>query len=250
MTNANASDCPTIQNSQLEQFLLLAKGAHNGAAAALIEQAIKSNGVYVFGELLDMPNIISLKGTQYEKHLNLLKLFAFGTYRDFINNRDAYPTVSDAMIKKLRHLTVATMASKNRRISYTDLLNELGLDNRRELEDLIIDAIYADVVRGKLNQRDARLEVERSLARDVPEGNDSSTAITLLEQWCANCEAVLKTIETEADKADGRKVQHNERTVLLETKMTAVTRKPSIQEQFEDVCMQEDSKPPAKAEKA
>ena len=41
----------------VEQFVLLAKGAKGAAAAELIKQAIEAPGVYVFGELLDMPNI-------------------------------------------------------------------------------------------------------------------------------------------------------------------------------------------------
>ena len=41
----------------LEQFVLLAKSAKGAAAAQLIGQALEAQGVYVFGELLDMPNI-------------------------------------------------------------------------------------------------------------------------------------------------------------------------------------------------
>lgn len=41
----------------LEQFVLLAKTAKGAAAAELITQALEAPGVYVFGELLDSPNI-------------------------------------------------------------------------------------------------------------------------------------------------------------------------------------------------
>ena len=41
----------------LEQFMLLAKTAKGAAAVELIKQALEAPGVYVFGELLDMPNI-------------------------------------------------------------------------------------------------------------------------------------------------------------------------------------------------
>lgn len=47
---------PTSFNP-LEQFVLLAKSAKGAAAVELIKQALESPGVYVFGELLDMPNI-------------------------------------------------------------------------------------------------------------------------------------------------------------------------------------------------
>ena len=43
--------------SPLEQFLLLAKNAKNAAAAQLVRQVTEAPGVYIFGELLQMPNI-------------------------------------------------------------------------------------------------------------------------------------------------------------------------------------------------
>jgi len=46
--------------SPLEQFVLLAKSAKGAAAVELVKQASEAPGVYVFGELLDMPNIIEL----------------------------------------------------------------------------------------------------------------------------------------------------------------------------------------------
>ena len=47
--------------NQLEQFLLLAKNAKNAAAAQLIRQVTEAPGVYVFGELLQMPNISEVR---------------------------------------------------------------------------------------------------------------------------------------------------------------------------------------------
>lgn len=42
---------------ELEQFVLLSKTAKGAAAAELITRALEAPGVYVFGELLDSPNI-------------------------------------------------------------------------------------------------------------------------------------------------------------------------------------------------
>lgn len=42
---------------QLQQFCLLAKTAHGAAIFELIKQVLEAPGVYVFGELLVMPNI-------------------------------------------------------------------------------------------------------------------------------------------------------------------------------------------------
>lgn len=42
---------------KLEPFLLLAKSARGASAAKLIEQSTSAPGVFVFGELLDLPSI-------------------------------------------------------------------------------------------------------------------------------------------------------------------------------------------------
>jgi COP9 signalosome complex subunit 7 len=41
----------------MEQFILLAKGAKGMAAAELVKQALEAPGLYVFSELMDIPNI-------------------------------------------------------------------------------------------------------------------------------------------------------------------------------------------------
>lgn len=46
-----------VTGQNQEQFLLLAKSAKGAALATLIHQVLEAPGVYVFGELLDMPNV-------------------------------------------------------------------------------------------------------------------------------------------------------------------------------------------------
>ena len=50
-------DLTNVSVNPLEQFVLLAKNARGAAAVELIKQALEAPGVFVFGELLDMPNI-------------------------------------------------------------------------------------------------------------------------------------------------------------------------------------------------
>ena len=41
----------------LEQFILLAKGTRGAAIVSLINQVLETHDIYVFGELLQLPNI-------------------------------------------------------------------------------------------------------------------------------------------------------------------------------------------------
>jgi len=67
----------------LQPFVILAKSATGAACADLIKQATSANGVYSFSALLEADNVQKLAGTQHEPSLNLLRIFSWGTYRDY-----------------------------------------------------------------------------------------------------------------------------------------------------------------------
>ena len=56
-------------------------------------------------------------------------------------------------------------------MAYSDLQKRLDVNNVRELEDLIIDCIYNNLLSAKLDQRGGKLLVQGSFGRDVKEGN-------------------------------------------------------------------------------
>ena len=57
--------------AKLEQFCTLAKSARNKAAVALVKQVL-SNKIYVFGELLEMPNIAEVRSTHPRLYITAL----------------------------------------------------------------------------------------------------------------------------------------------------------------------------------
>lgn len=52
-----------IVTARLEPFLLMAKSAKGAAAAKLIQDATAAPGVFVFAELLELPNIQEVSTT-------------------------------------------------------------------------------------------------------------------------------------------------------------------------------------------
>lgn len=79
----------------------------------------------------------------YAAHFKTLNLFAYGTYKDYLENKSEYLELTPVQCKKLQHLTIATLATQEKCIPYSVLLKELDIKNVRDLEDLIIEAIYA-----------------------------------------------------------------------------------------------------------
>jgi COP9 signalosome complex subunit 7 len=49
-------------STKLEPFLLMAKSAKGAAAAKLVQDATSAPGVFVFSELLEMPNVQEVCG--------------------------------------------------------------------------------------------------------------------------------------------------------------------------------------------
>ncbi len=85
-------------------------------------------------------------------------------------------------MNKLRHLSIITFASNCKIIPYKLLLDELGIINVRELEDLIIEAFYADIIKGKLDQQNAQLEIDFAIGRDVTD-DEIDDILKILNDW-------------------------------------------------------------------
>ncbi|VDM17879.1 unnamed protein product [Hydatigera taeniaeformis] len=118
--------------------------------------------VFVFEDLRDINNIKLLDPNSESS--NLLNLFSFGTYGD--HKSPSLPPLSVAQLRKLRQLTIISACEYRHHIPYDVLLKSLELTSLRELEDLIIDLIYADAIVGKLDQQKRMLVVESVIARD------------------------------------------------------------------------------------
>jgi len=182
-------------SAKLEPFLLMAKSLKGAAAAKLIQDATSASAVFVFSELLELPNIQELgKSEQYQKSLALLQLFSYKTYQDYLQNKDLYPPLNVAQMIKLKHLTIVSLAADRRILSYSDLLQALDISNVRELEDLIIDAIYLDLFHGKLDQKEEQLEVTYTMGRDLEPGK-LEQVLAALKDWASTTSAVLTTLD-------------------------------------------------------
>ncbi|XP_022917585.1 COP9 signalosome complex subunit 7b isoform X2 [Onthophagus taurus] len=224
----------THSSNPLEQFILLAKTAKGSACLELIKQVLEVPGIYVFGELLDMPNIKELESTPNKIYLNTLNLFAYGTYSEYLLNKANYLELTPSQQKKLQHLTIVTLATKSKCIPYTNLLKELDIKNVRDLEDLIIEAVYADIIHGKLDQKNSQLEVDSAIGRDI-RAEDINVIVQCLQDWCSACEGVLSCVESQIHRANSEKNRNVQRKADIEQEIINIkkTLKTQLQERAE-----------------
>jgi len=190
------------EGAALQTYVALAKNAKGKSVVAAIQQALSATNVFVYSELLELPSVQALAGTEDAKFLDLLKIFAYGTYSDFKTAKNSLPPLSPLQIKKLQQLTIVSLAAVNKVIPYSVLQQQLEMQGGlRELEDLIIDAIYQGIVQGKLDQKSQHFEVESAMGRDLkPEALDSM--IDVLSNWSIQSESLLKSIKEKIAQAN------------------------------------------------
>ncbi|GMS94445.1 hypothetical protein PENTCL1PPCAC_16620, partial [Pristionchus entomophagus] len=107
-----------------------------------------------------------------------LQLFATGTYTDYKSFVADHPKfvseklhVEEAiLVKKIRLLTLMSLAEKNQTIPLPLLSTELGISDGEELEEFIIEAIQVNAISGKLNEKERTMQVStfqhRSFGRE------------------------------------------------------------------------------------
>ncbi|XP_060868025.1 COP9 signalosome complex subunit 7b-like [Metopolophium dirhodum] len=227
----------------LQQFVVQAQKLEGDSLVEVIKQALDCVDTFVFAELLECPNVIALETTPHAPYLHALRMFSQGTYLDYLDKKDYLPKLSEPQMKKLQYLTIVTLANKMKRIPYDVLLKELDVDNVRDLEDLIIEAIYSNVVSGELDQQSDYLEVDWTVGRDV-ESNDIDNMIDTLQQWCDSCENVLSTVQARIVDANRTKQDVLKHRAAVDNEVASV--KKAIRTQIQDEEMSVDTSGPTK----
>ncbi|KAB1278809.1 COP9 signalosome complex subunit 7b [Camelus dromedarius] len=202
----------------LEQFILLAKGTSGSALTALISQVLEAPGVYVFGELLELANVQELAEGTNAAYLQLLNLFAYGTYPDYIGE---LVKILQSLLNYVALFGCVVFMRITECIPYSVLLKDLEMRNLRELEDLIIEAVYTDIIQGKLDQRNQLLEVDFCIGRDIRK-KDINNIVKTLHEWCDGCEAVLLGIEQQVLRANQYKENHSRTQQQVEAEVTNI----------------------------
>ncbi|KAF5385574.1 hypothetical protein D9757_006731 [Collybiopsis confluens] len=185
--------------SKLELYLLMGKSMKGAAAAKLIQDATSAPGVFVFGELFELTGIQELsKNEQYKKSYALLELFAYKTFQHYTRRIFASERSSDDQVEA----SVNCLNGDGEEgkyffiLPYPQLISALAMPSIRDLEDLIIDAIYLDILRGKLDQKEAQLEVEYTMGRDLEPGKVDAL-LNALKDWASTTSAVLATLDSQ-----------------------------------------------------
>ncbi|ODN81553.1 hypothetical protein L202_01971 [Cryptococcus amylolentus CBS 6039] len=196
----------------LEPFLILVRSTKGAAAAKVILDATAAPGVYVFGELLDAPNVQQLAAEpSFEGHIELLRLFAYGTLSDYEKNKSSFPELKEAHLHKLKQLTLVALALQHRSLSYDHISSALQLESIRQVEDTVIDTIYAGLLTGKLHHDQKVLHIDSVSGRDV-RPKDLEQLQQGLANWCQTAQTLLSALDNQINTlrtASANEASHN-----------------------------------------
>uniref|UniRef100_A0A7S1Q8Y1 PCI domain-containing protein n=1 Tax=Neobodo designis TaxID=312471 RepID=A0A7S1Q8Y1_NEODS len=170
----------------------LVHGKPPAAAAALVKQELGRPSTYFFGQLYHTPEVQALKG---QPVFEVVELFAYGTLADVSSlSAEAQTMITPNMTNKLKRLTLVSLAQHDRRLSYDRLFAGLQVDEGRELEDLVIDAITEGLLAARIDQRGRTVEVTYAAARDVKREAVGALKEALVA-WRARCTSTVAELD-------------------------------------------------------
>jgi COP9 signalosome complex subunit 7 len=136
---------------------------------------------------------------EHVPHLQVLQIFCYGTYASYKSTPDL-PPLNAAQELKLQQLSLLTLAQNPTNLTYENLMRELGITSTRDLENLVISAIYAGLLSGTLDPHHQRVSISSiSPLRDVSPSSIPSL-ITTLKEWSYRCHSTLSTLESQIAK--------------------------------------------------
>jgi len=158
------------------------------------------------------------------KHAQTLLLFAYGTYKDYKKSKSTYLELKPAMLKKLQMITIAQMASENKQLRYASLKSALDISDLRQLEDLIIDCMYNELLKGKLDQKGQQVWVEYTFGRDSKQ-EDIGKMVAKLEDWDKQLEGAMKLVEQQIKDCNKSVENRLDKQETLKLEIQEVTEK-------------------------
>lgn len=192
-------------------------------AVDVIKRALSQDKLYSFGELYEKLSAKVNENRELGEDANVtawmktLEVFTYGTWSDYVGMSERVQ-LDDKQIKKLKQLSLASLAAENKQLKYNVIGQQLQIE-KPELEAFLVDSIYDRVVVGQLDTKRQLLEVTNVVGRDV-NGRRLDEMEAILNQWVSRTEDILETSTSHADEykksAAARKKELNEYTTAVD----------------------------------
>ncbi|WKX90303.1 hypothetical protein Q1695_009278 [Nippostrongylus brasiliensis] len=183
-----------------------------------IECAITNPRILNVSEMFNCPGIQALQQTN-PLLFKTLQVFSYGTVKDLPKEVDLPP----AALSKLRQLSLISLAansSSNRQLPYAEVMQFLELSATRELEDIVIDAIYNKLIKARLDSKGQFVEVDDWASRDTPL-EAIPDIIDMFQQFSHRVADVRQSALQDADRRDAQVLADLKRAQQVEADLVA-----------------------------
>lgn len=158
----------------------------------LIERTISHKGLYSFAEIYqviahEVSSRHDLQVDLVSSWLQLLYIFTYGTWQEYTTKSSI--KLEDPARKKLKQLTLASMASKSSRLKFESLIEELEIE-RSELEKFIVETMYDGLITGKINTKLEYVDIRHVQGRD-PDPARLANIAEILHQTTTKTQAII-----------------------------------------------------------
>ncbi|KAJ5762180.1 uncharacterized protein N7511_005562 [Penicillium nucicola] len=189
----------------LQPFIVLANSSSASSPrfiANIITNATSSPQTYVFAELLELPTVQALRSpdtpVEFQGHLKLLEIFAWGTLQDYQATPNL-PELNPEQTTKLRLLSLLSLSTTIKPLTYTSLKTALSSPSTADLESLITAAIYASLITARLSPASNPPSVNITAVSPLRDVQPTSLPkmISTLTEWESRCGGVVTDLEAE-----------------------------------------------------
>jgi COP9 signalosome complex subunit 7 len=182
----------------MEDMLAAVKSVGDNLSPALvvdlIQRSIRQKGLFNFAEIYHpLANKVSsnpdLQTDMVSVWLQMLQIFTYGTWTDYKNfSSSQFELETDAQ-KKLKELTLTSMASQSSLLDFDMLVSQLEIE-RNDLERFIIDTMYDGLITGKINTKLEYVEIKNVQSRD-PDPTRLAAVAQILKVTLSRSESII-----------------------------------------------------------
>ena len=167
----------------LEQYTALVKTMSSSKMSShVIESALKDVNVFVFGGMLELEPIkknIQMVAQGQDppdcpQHFRTLYLFAYGTWSDYVAQKQKYIELTPPMANKLKMLSLASACSQKPKLSYEEIAQICGLNKAHlvdEVDSLVLSCISSQLLEVRIDQKNLQV-ITLSVSAGINTGRD------------------------------------------------------------------------------
>lgn len=192
--------------SSKESFEYLVNNRTDNALEKVLEQLFQSE-IYLLSPFLHYKNVQALRTRGQNKYYNTLELFSLYDYQRYSNSKNNYIPLNNAMIEKLKILSIVEYSKEHKVMTYDNLKEYLSITDENELNRLLFKSFTLGIIKGRVNMKERKIMITHTKSRYSL--NEEVTKSTLKE-LIKNIDYSNNIVDDQIEKLKAQKNDYEE----------------------------------------